>query len=345
MVYYHHLNPTYYQIGMIMSTETRNDLHSVRVQRDELRSALDKVYDRIRQGAYNHMFRDENPRASGSDKEKCKEGYTRHGVIWCCGSCCGECDGRGKDCQLSFEEQKLFKAIRSANKLLDERDAEMPESTPRDFPVYDPDHNAYEATDRWIARNLYKFAVGYWLFGNHSDLEEEKKWEKAFDNLLAICLDAIGKNGKAYRTLISKIPELMEKGPYDEEKAKKFREEYPEIVSLMEEATDLVFVNEDKVVTTTYLVNLALTLRMDYQFGHKYPGADRGVYGDAFCSLIDVALKLVGLDNPGRIRREDGESEEDYERRKIEARAIQKEKIYRFIQESDGLTIKFKQKD
>lgn len=315
-------------------------LHDIRIQRDELRHALGEVCDRIRQGACNNMFREENPRVTRSDKKKCKEGYTREGVIWCCGSCCGDCDGCAKDCQLSFEERSLFKALRAANNLLSARDAEMEEIKPEDFPVYDPDHNAYEATDRWIVRKLYTFAVGYWLFGNHSDLEEEKKWERAFDDLLAICLDAIGKSGKAYRTLVSKIAEFTEKGPYDKEKAKKFREDYPEVVNLTEEAVDLVSAKEHKVLTTTYLVYLALSLRLNYQFGHKYPGADRGVYGDAFCLLIDVALKLVGLDSLGYIRWEDGESEEDYERRKIEAKVAHKDKVYDFLKEPDGLTVK-----
>lgn len=51
-------------------------LHNIRGQRDELRHALGEICDRIRQGAYNHMFREENPRASRSDKKKCKEDYT-----------------------------------------------------------------------------------------------------------------------------------------------------------------------------------------------------------------------------------------------------------------------------
>ena len=312
-------------------------LHDIRIQRDALRHALGEVCDRIRQGACNHMFREDNPRVSRSDKKKCKEGYTREGVIWCCGSCCGDCDGCAKDCRLSFEERSLFKALRAADKLLDARDAEMEEIKPEDFPVYDPDHSTYKANDRWIARKLYTFAVGDWLCGNHSDLEEEKKWERAFDDLLAICLDAIGKNGKAYRTLVSKISEFTEKGPYDKEKAKKLREDYPEVVNLTDEALDLVFAEEEKVVTTTYLVFLALSLRLNYQFGHPYPGADRGVYGDAFRSLIDVALKLVGLHGED-VEWKDGESEEDHERRKIEAKVVQKEKIYDFIKESDGLT-------
>ena len=94
-----------------------------------------------------------------------------------------------------------------------------------------------------------------------------------------------------------------------------------------------------KVLTTTDLVYLALSLRLDYQFGHQYTGADMGVYGDAFYSLIDVALKLVGLYGED-VDWEDGESEEDYERKKIEARAAQNEKIYAFLEETDGLTRK-----
>lgn len=314
-------------------------LHDIQVQRDELRHALSEVYDRIRQGAYNHMFREENPRVARSDKEKCKEGYTRQGVIWCCGSCCGDCDGCGKDCQLSFEEQRLFKALRAARKILDARDAEMEEITPQDFPTYDPEHYAYEATERWIARNLYKFAVGYWLFGNHNDLEEEKKWEKAFDDLLAICLDAIGKDGKAYRTFITEAHRIWEcfrqKGDKAvDEESKKLRNDHPEVVKLLQDGVDFVYREENEDNTVKRLVFLALTLRMDYDFGHKYPGADMGVYGDAFCSLIDVALKLVGLYGED-VEWKDDEGEEDYEKKKIEAKVVQKEKIYAFMTEKD----------
>ena len=95
----------------------------------------------------------------------------------------------------------------------------------------------------------------------------------------------------------------------------------------------------NKALTTTYLVYLALSLRLGYQFGHPYPGADRGVYRDSFCSLIDVALKLVGLYGED-VKWENDENEEDYERKKIEAKVIQKEKIYTFLKETDGLTRK-----
>lgn len=315
-------------------------LHALAIQRNELRNALAEVIDKIQSGAYNGMFREENPREDDDPKAKCEKGHTRDQVIWCCGRICKDCDGCRKHCHLAFEEKRLFDEMRKATKLLRERDAEMPEITPESFPVYDPKKYVYETTDRWVVRNLYRFAVGYWLFADHESLENEKSWERAFDDLLTLALNHVGRNGETYRTFVSKINEYQEKGPYDKAKAEKLREEHPEVVALLSEAVDRIYAKKKEAVTVLYLVYHALTLRMDYQFGHKYPGGDMDVYDGAFCSLIDVALKLADLDGDDEPWQQDDESDDAYRYRLADAKAKKHERIYAFIQEQDGLTRK-----
>ena len=62
------------------------------------------------------------------------------------------------------------------------------------------------------------------------------------------------------------------------------------------------------------------------------------VYDGAFCSLIDVALKLADLDGDDEPWRQDDESDDAYRYRLADAKAKTHERIYAFIQEQDGLT-------
>ena len=321
----------------------KNELHNVSVQRNELRRCLAELCDKLQHGAYNHMFMETNPRSSGEDKETCEKGHKRYDVIWSLGRCCCDCDGCGKECQLSFEEKRLFDAAREAMAIIERPDAEMPPVEAEDFPVYDPNRE-YKATDRWIARSFYRFSVGYWLFSDHRDKENESKWERAFDNLLAIGLDTIGKDGKAFQVMRQKMNELMASCTDANEmrqKAKELRDGHPEAIKLLEEAVDFIYDKKrgkEEKLSAKNIVFLALTLRMDYNFGHKYPGADMGVYGDVFCGLIDVALKMVGLDREDEPWQGDGESKSEYAKRLAEAKATHKEEIYAFMTETEGLS-------
>ena len=324
-----------------------NPIHDIAVQRNELRRCLGKLCDQIRHGAYNHMFKEANPRAHNNDDKPCEKGHKRDDVIWCQGRCCGDCNGCAKNCPLSFEEKRLFDAMNAAESVLGQPDSEMPSVEPKDFPVYDPKAYSYQATDRWLVRNFYRFAVGYWAFANHDDKEQEKAWERAFDDLLTIGMDHIGKDGTGLHDFISKLNELQKDFPEPNDeakaKAKKLRDEHPDVVKLINEAVEFIFGDKkEKEINLTYLVFNALTLRMDYEFGHEYPGGDMDVYDGAFCGLIDIALKLVGLDSDNEPWQGDEESDAAYAKRLAEANAQHKEKIYAFMAETDGLTVQKK---
>lgn len=280
---------------------SEENFRRVCVQRDCLAKALGRLIDTIRNGVYNHMLPDVNPRAMHTEvdaKTKCPKGHTRRDVMWSMGLCCLKCDDHHcRARHLSFEERGMFEAMDVASEILNRPDGEMPDIKPEDFVVYRPDLYTYEATSTWIARNIYKFVVGYWFYSDHSDKEMERKWERAFDDTIAICL---GVYGKVYKTLVNACKSVK-----SAEDADKFAAEHPEVKEFIEiiqeryESKSLYDITRDKhacvYFKTTMLVAYAVKLRLDYRFGHDYPGADMGVYGDAFDGLILLCLSIAGL--------------------------------------------------
>lgn len=271
------------------------------VQRDCLAKALGLLIDNIRSGVYNHMLPDVNQNGMHTEvdaKTKCPKGHTRRDVMWSMGRFCLKCDDYPcKASHLTLEEYKMFEAMDVASGILDRHDRETMDIKPEDFVVYQPDKYTYEATPTWIAKNIYKLVAGYWLCSDHSDKEMEKKWERTFDDTIAICL---GVYGKEYKTLVDACKSIK-----SVEDAKKFVAGHPEIKEFIEiiqeryESKPLYDVIRDKHACvhfkTTMLVAHAVMLRLDYRFGHDYPGADMGVYGDAFDGLISLCLSIAGL--------------------------------------------------
>ena len=302
-------------------------LRKVAIQRDEIRKTLAELCDKLRHGVYNDIFPDKSNRAHSDDPNaKCKGGFAREDVLWRMGKCCQECDGIG-NCHLSFEEKDVFKAMQDALSILNKPSAEMPEITPYLFERYIPE-SKYEKTPRQIARSLYKFCVGYWCYSDHSDVDAEKAWEKAFYDTLCIALDSIGRNGRSFR----KFLEIAENKKIDEE-AKKFVEEHPEIEEIIEDAVKSrdVAVSGEKDVGT--LVMYAVLIGVDYQFAHDYPGGDMDVYGGVFESIIDASLKVAGLYPEGRPNSYDFDYNDEYERKLLEYEAAHKEALFKFMEE------------
>ena len=301
----------------------------VAMQRDRLRNVLADLYDSLRHGVHNHMLPENCERAHSEDPEdKCKNGLKRMEVLWQMGSSCLGCDGIGK-CHLSFEEKDVFEAMHKAIEAINMRPAEMPDVSPEDFEEYSPDKE-YKKSSRWIARQLYRFCVGYWCYSDHDNYELEKKWEMAFNDTLCIALDSIGKPGYSFRKFI----EIAERESVDKQD-KDFIDGHPEIGNLVNEAIESrdSCVKGDGDVKT--LVLHAVLIRMDYRFAHEYPGCDMGVYGGVFESIIDGCLEIAGLYPNDRPKSYDFDDKDEYEKRLLEFESLHKRKIYMFMSEHE----------
>jgi hypothetical protein len=276
----------------------------------------------------NGIFPDKCPRRPEKDpKKKCKNGKTRREVQWCLGSCCEGCELIGK-CHLSIEEYDVFKAMSMARDVLNKQPAEMPSVRPEDFPHY-ADGIVYNPSVRWIARQFYRFAVGYWLFANHSDNEQEKDWERAYNDILSISLR---DKGPIFRKMIEASSKIK-----DTEERKKWLDENKDVCDLQEEAAKSIHEPFNGESDVDRLVLKALTLRMDYRFGHEYTGGDVDVYDGVFCGIIDDCLTIAGLNPEDRPKIDDFDGKDEYRRKLLSWEHEHKNRIYAFMLETDGL--------
>lgn len=337
-----------YNIGMDNET-----LKKVCVQRDCLANALGELVRSIRHGVLNNMLPDANLRDFKTEddaKKKCPKGYDRREVLRRMGTCCIGCDVDSCECDhLSFEEERVFEAMERASDVLEKPDAEMPAISPDDFIRYEPDKYAYEATPEWIARTIHRLVVGYWILSDHGDKDLEARWERAFDDTLAICL---GVYGKEYMMTLDAMRTLK-----TEEEGKEFLKEHPEVSEFIERVSErcederFYEAVRDKNacvhMKTTLLVDHAVMLRLEYRFGHRYPGADMGVYGDNFIALIDMCLSIAGMYMDEREMNFGGGKEGAMA--EIEFRVEHKHKVCDFMRGEGGLNVidiaKAKRKD
>jgi hypothetical protein len=305
----------------------------VQIQRDELRMALGELYDRLRHGVLNGMFPEKcHRRPNDIPDAKCRNGKTRREVMWYMGTCCFGCN-QTTPCHLSLEEYDVFNAMNMAKEVLKKQPAEMPNVRPEDFPSYDPNVE-YRASPRWIARQFYRFAGGYWMFANHSDKEQEKKWDRAYNDLLCISLGT--ENGRLLRKVVEAGPKIVS----DQEYAKKWAEENPWLDGLVEKAREALskqIKGENDIET---LVFRALAIRFDYEFGRDYPGGDIDVYDGVFCEIFDACLIVAGLYPYERPEIYDFEDKREYWNALIAFNHEHKKKLYSFMSETDGLETK-----
>lgn len=313
-------------IGRCRRAAMSDRMDMVQIQRDELKMVLGELYDELSHGVLNGIFPEECPRMhSLSPKDKCKNGKTRREVQWCMGTCCKGCEPV-RQCHLSFEEYNVFKAMNRARDVLKKQPAEMPVVRPEDFPYYS-DGIVYNPTARWIARQFYRFAVGYWMFANHSDKEQEKRWERAYNDILSISLR---DKGPVFRKLAEAVYKMT-----DPEEIKKWLEENKDVGDFMEGAAKSIHEKVEGEKDVDKFVLQALTLRMDYQFGHEYPGGDVDVYDGVFCGLIDNCLTIAGLNPEDRPKSYDFDDEDEYRRKLLAWEHEHKNRIYAFMLEND----------
>ena len=297
-------------------------LKKVLLQRDALASALSSLEDKLRHGMYNHIFGDGEKRIVADSK--CDGGYKRFEIMMNAGAPCAKCSKSNSKCHASLCEYDVFCAMAKAKEVLGRPDAEMPELRPEDFPRYDPNAEPAKLTPRQIARMMYRVVVGYMLSTINSK-DQDKAWERAYEDTLCI---ALGEEGRLWR----KIADAKHMGM---EAAEAWVKEHPEAVEFMKKANKYFEHRVDPREDIRGMLYAAMILQAEYRFDHEYPGADRGVYHDAFMAIVNDCLIVAGLYPEDRPNSYDFEDKDEYERKLLEYEAERKAKIYKFMQEED----------
>jgi len=293
----------------------------VLLQRDALASALSSLEDKLRHGMYNNIFGDGEKLIDPDSK--CNGGYKRREIMRNAGAPCAKCHKNLK-CHASLCEYDVFCAMAKANEVLDKPDAEMPELRPEDFPKYDPDAEPKKLTSRQIARMMYKVVVGY-MQSTINSKDQDKAWERAYEDTLCI---ALGEEGRLWR----KIADAKHLGIKE---AGAWVDEHPEAVEFVNKANKYLEHRVDPREDIRGMLYTAMILQAEYRFDHEYPGADRGVYNDAFMGIVNDCLIVAGLYPEDRPNSYDFKDKDEYERRLLAYEAERKAKIYKFMQEED----------
>ena len=104
-----------------MNKTEQKTFHAIKMQRDELRNALENFCNRFSNGVHNHMLNDAH---TSKGETKCAKGKSRQDVIWSLGLVCNDCDRCDNQCQVSYNEKKVFEAYHKASKVCGKPDAE-----------------------------------------------------------------------------------------------------------------------------------------------------------------------------------------------------------------------------
>lgn len=297
-------------------------LKKLLLQRDALKSALSSLEDKLRNGMYNDIFGDGEKRID-ADSE-CNGGYKRREIMMNAGAPCSECGKLNRKCHASLCEYDVFCAMAKAKEVLHKPDAEMPELRPEDFPKYDPDAEPKKLTSRQIARMMYKVVVGY-MQSTINSKDQGKAWERAYEDTLCI---ALGEEGRLWR-------KIADANHLNKEAAEAWVKEHPEAVEFVNKANKYLENRVDPRKDIRGMLYTAMILQAEYRFDHEYPGADRGVYQDAFMGIVNDCLIVAGLHPEDRPDSYDFEDKDEYEQKLLEYEAEHKAKIYKFMQEVD----------
>lgn len=286
-------------------------------QRAWIRRTLERLADAVRSGLQNGAFKDHAKAVA------CTQGKTRHDVSVSGGACCRGCSVSGV-CLLSNAQRRIVERLNAAVDALGDRPAEMPAVRPEDFPDYDP-AKPVDRSPRWIARQLYRFAVGYWAFADHDSHDEEIRWCRAFDGLLCTALGADG-------VLLHRF--VTEGEPLSGDEARRWVDDNPDVDAFFGRVAD----SQDDEVNgegdVRQLVLQAVLLRMEYRFGRDYPPGDMDVYGGAFERLAARCLRVAGIQDVAAP--EGGGTREEREMAWSRAYAERNELIYAFMREDEA---------
>jgi hypothetical protein len=288
--------------------ELKARLNRVIAQKDRYGEALGSILDAIRHGRYNGLF-ESGYRYEEKDKTECPQGMKYKDIRWrgcrkvlSCPTC---------RCPMTFEMRHLTEAYQKGMNVCEEQDAAKIPFNADEIPPYEPKKYYYKVSKRWFAKEMVRIIQAMRLGTDNKDVGGSVALGKAFKRLVGFGMESIGmrKAWLAFLAIEHEAIDKEKKGQTSIEIEEWFEKKCKEQKHFMAAAyaAHKLFEKRDKVSTMIrkspsralrYLVLFALITMTEFDFSHEYPGADLGVYSDAFNFMGRLCLIAVKV-KPG----------------------------------------------
>lgn len=282
-------------------------LKAVCEQRDQMMNVVYNLVDAFWSAHNNHAFKADDEKYG--QKRVCSAGKNINSIF---GGCelinTDKC--KGFDCPMGFDHRQMYERVIEAEKVMQEN---LAERIPLDFsriPTYEP-NKAYNVSARWFARMLLLMFTEY-SFAADMNAEKVLQFTNAFLSLSSIGLNSY--NGIV--TPIDVVKEGLSKTEADTD-IEDFIKDNPGITEFvaitekirdaLEEKTHILFKRGlksfcdrilngrvDNQSVFEWLLEVAITIQLEFKFDHDYCGADKAVYNDIFSMLKAVCVATLG---------------------------------------------------
>ena len=292
--------------------ELQERLNKVILQKDRLQERLANMVDRFWSCMANGIFEGGGFYPEKEKDKKCEGGKTLREVKWHgCekardGNCC-------IGCHLKFDMMMMMEAVLKATDVLNELDEAMLKFSPDEIPEFN--HKLqYKVSTKWFCRKMLRLIFQYTVGKDNCQIGGNKAVGESMLRLICFGLDTVGY-GKSVVEFIA-LKELEQRIKKDNngkdeiiQEVKKHEKEFSNFFKMTKDAVDVhkqytdvvkkIKKNPDRALK--YISLLALLLFMEFDFCHKYPGADNGVYKGAFESVAYLCFLAMKLKEGDRI--------------------------------------------
>ena len=285
-----------------MHTDTRSTeerLKEVCAQRDRMSDALDRLIGAFWSAHYNGAFDAEDTKKDKDGKEyRCSAGKSLNNVFHGCDKF-GTEECKGFDCPMGYHHHHLYELVQKGTDALHEPKAEYDGLDIARIPEYDPGYD-YVVEPSWFARMALMFFYEFRLSADYTE-DGLRKFDRALWSLMFIGLAALG-----YKSPV-RLDDLTNECVPDEPKYATFREGLEKVltkgketsVTAGKEGRDWLrnFLSSNSMDVLEYLVAKVVLFRLEFEFGHEYPGADMGVYSDVAAEIKWLCATKLGFSN------------------------------------------------
>lgn len=288
--------------------ELKARLNRVIAQKDRYGEALGSILDAIRHGRYNGLF-ESGYYYEEKDKTECPLGMKYKDIRW--SGCSKVLSCPTHRCPMTFWMRNLTEVYQKGMNVCEEQDAAKIPFNADEIPPYEPKKYYYKVSKRWFAKEMVRIIQAMRLGTDNKDVGGNVALGKAYKRLVGFGMESIGmrKAWLAFLAIEHEAIDKEKKGQTSIEIEEWFEKKCEEQKHFMAAAyaAHKLFEKRDKVSTMIrkspsralrYLVLFALITMTEFDFSHEYPGADLGVYSDAFNFMGRLCLIAVKV-KPG----------------------------------------------
>lgn len=302
--------------------ELKARLNRVIAQKDRYGEALCGVLDAIRNGRYNGLF-ESGYRYKEKGKTECPQGLSYRDLQW--GGCRNVLSCPTCRCPMTFEMRHLTEAYQKGMDLCNEQDAAKIPFNVNEIPPYEPNKYCYKVSKKWFAKEMVRLIQAMRIGTDNKDVGGNAALGEAYKRLVAFGMESIGMR-KAWLELVE-IEEYARKLEKQGKSAREVSEWFEKNIDNFKhfqasvKAMHRLFEKRDRIKkmiqkspsrALRYIVLFALLTTTEFDFTHEYPGADNGIYSDAFAFLGRICLYSARIDTDNRIAiLEFGNSDDD----------------------------------